>query len=231
MDDMSRFLPLVAGLLLSLTFTIPSAQAAPIPCSVAVRLDADTYNLLALGTQVSEAATDQSSFDYAECQAARTNAQLAQSPQLRERLGRLRTLYRQQRSEEGGLAYAMAGGGTIHSHAVPRSYPALEETLSSLAVLASSSLGAQTGPQYARSLDSSRTAFNDRLTALKAWKPKDPASTSFYDPKTFQADVAAYAQIGAAMMKLLGSKGDAATAAGYLPLQSPLFVDEYLNQF
>ncbi|UWX65259.1 hypothetical protein [Deinococcus rubellus] len=228
---MSRPLPLVAALLLGFAFTALPAQAAPIPCSVAVRLDADTYNLLALGTQVSEAATDQSSFEYAGCQAARLGAQLAQSPQLRERLGRLRTLYRQLRAEEGGLAYVMAGGGTIHTHAVPRSYPALEQTLSSLAVLASSSLGAQVGPQYAGSLTFSRTAFNDRLSALKAWKPKDAAATGFYVPKTFQADVAAYAQTGAAIMKLLGSRDDAATAAGYLPLQTPLFVDEYLNQF
>jgi len=226
---MSRSPLILAGVLLS--FTALSVQAAPIPCAVAVTLDASTYDLLALGPQVSEVAADQSSVDYAGCQAARLDKQLEKSPQLRERLGRLRTLYRQLRAEEGGLAYVMAGGGTLHSHAVPRSYPALEQTLSSLAVLVSGRLGAQMGPQYAESLAFSRTAFTDRLTALKAWKPKDPASTSFYDPKMFQQGVIAYAQTGAAIMKLLGSRGDAATAAGYLPLQSPLFLDEYLNGF
>ncbi len=222
---------MVAEVLLGLTLTAVPAQAAKIPCTVAVTLDPRTYDLLALGTQVNEAAADQSSLDYAGCQAARLGTQLARSPQLRERLGQLRTLYRQLRAEEGGLAYVMAGGGTLHSHAVLRSYPALEQTLASLGALASSRLGAQTGPQYTDSLAFSRTAFNDRLTALKAWKPKDPASTSFYDARTFQADVTAYAQTGAAIMRLLGSTGNAATAAGYLPLQSALFVDEYLNAF
>ena len=151
---MSRFPLMLAGVLLGLTLTALPAQAAKIPCAVAVTLDPDTYDLLALGPQVSEAAADQSSLDYAGCQAARLDTQLARSPQLRERLGQLRTLYRQLRAEEGGLASVMAGGGTLHGHAVPRSYPALEQTLSSLAVLASGRLGAQTGPQYEGSLAS-----------------------------------------------------------------------------
>lgn len=110
----------IAGLLLTLAFTALPAQAAPIACSVAVKLDPGTYDLLALGDQVSEVAADQSRFDYAECQAARINAQLAQSPQLRERLGRLRSLSRQLKAEEGGLAFVMSGGGTLHSHAAIR---------------------------------------------------------------------------------------------------------------
>lgn len=220
----SLITPLVLGLLLS------SAHAAPVPCPLAVKLDLNTYLTLSL-EQWSEADQDQGSAMYAECQASQLNVTLENSPQMRERVKTLRTLYRNLRQLEGSLAYAMAGGGTMHSHAVPRSYPEIEGTLTGLAALVSTPAGGQTAGRFAVSLIISKKAFEDRVKALKAWKPKAAASTNAYDPKTFQADVTRYAQTGAALMKLLGSKGDAATAAGYLPLQSPLFLDGYLNEF
>ena len=73
--------------------------------------------------------------------------------------------------------------------------------------------------------------MDTRNKALKAWKPKDAPGSSFYDPITFQADITCYAQIAGQIRQLLGSRPDAATAAGYLPFQTALFVDEYLSEF
>ncbi|AZI42647.1 hypothetical protein EHF33_07700 [Deinococcus psychrotolerans] len=216
--------PLVLGLLLS------SAQAATLPCPLAAKLDINTYLTLSL-EQWSEADQDQGSAAYAECQAGQLTDTLGNSPQLRERIVKLRTLYRTLRELEGSLAYAMAGGGTMHSHAVPRSYPEIEGTLSSVAALVLSPVGGQTAGRFTLSLNASKKAFEDRIKALKVWKPKAAASTSAYDAKTFGADVTRYAQAGAELMKLLGNKNDAATAAAYLPLQSPIFLGEYLREF
>ncbi len=215
---------LAAGLGLS------PAHAAPLPCSLAVKLNIGTYLELSLD-QWNEAAQDQASADYAGCRAAALSASLSKSPQLRARIAALRGLYRQLRGLEGNLAAQMAGGGTMHSHAVPRSYPELEATLSGLAALASSPLGAQTGAHFGRSLQTSRQAVDTRIKALKAWTPKDAPGSSFYDPTTFQADVTHYAQIAGQIRHLLGNRPDAATAAGYLPFQTALFVDEYLGEF
>ncbi|AWN22530.1 hypothetical protein DKM44_04165 [Deinococcus irradiatisoli] len=222
-----RFFPL--ALLLGLGLP-GAAHAAPLPCALVSRLDLDTYLSLSLD-HTSEADLDQGSLAYAACLSGQLSGELAGSPNLAARIGKLRELYRQLRSLEGGLAYAMAGGGTMHSHAVPRSYPDIERTLGSLAALASSPLGGQTGPRFQASLTASRQAFDARIKALKAWKPKDAAASTFYDPKQFQADVSRYAQTGAAILQLLGNRADAATAAGALPLSSALFLDDYLSEF
>ena len=215
-----------------LTSTFALAQTTPLPCTLAVKLDFESYDALSLEVSGhSEASADMSSVTYADCRAAALGDELKNFPQLRARLEKLRGLYRQLRALEGELAYAMAEGGTVHTHAVPRSYPGLEATLGSLAALARSSLGGgQMDKRYGASLTESRTAFEQRVKALKAWTPKQ-ASSSFYEPKAFQQNVSEYAQTGAQIMTILGSRADVVTATGYLPLQSALFVDEYLREF
>ena len=216
---MGMRIPFAVFILLATGSGLTPAHAAPLPCSLAVKLDLSTYTELSLD-QWNEAAQDQASAEYAGCRAAALSASLSQSPQLRARITTLRTLYRQLRGLEGSLAYAMAGGGTMHAHAVPRSYPDVEAVLSGLAALASSSLGAQTGARFGRSLQTSKQAIDARIKALKAWKPTGAPGGSFYDPVTFQADVTHYAQIAAQIMQVLGNRADAATAAGYLPFQT-----------
>lgn len=224
---MPRFLTLMLPAALGL---LGLAHAAPLPCALSARLDLDTYLALSLD-RLSEVDQDQGSLAYAACQAAVLSSGLTKSPQLAARIGALRGLYRQLRSLEGSLASAMAGGGTMHAHAVPRSYPEIERTLAGLAALASSPLGGQMGQRLSGSLKASQQAFAERTQALKTWKPRDAALSSAYQPLSFRADVTRYAQTGAAIMQLLGSRADAATAAGYLPLASALFLDEYLSEF
>ncbi|WP_420595698.1 hypothetical protein [Deinococcus sp.] len=221
---LTRLLPLAL-----LTSAFALAQTSPLPCTLAVKLDFESYDALSQ-TDYNEANADESSFNYAECRAAQLGDELKNFPQLRARLEKLRGLYRQMRALEGELAYAMAEGGTVHTHAVPRSYPGLEATLGSLAALARSSLGGQMDKRYGASLSESRTAFEQRVKALKAWTPKQ-ASSSFYEPRAFQQSVSEYAQTGAQIMTILGNRADVVTATGYLPLQSALFVDEYLREF
>lgn len=217
---------LAAAVLIS---PLASAQSAGVPCTLATKLDLNSYLLLSLDTQ-SEAEMDQAYDDYSNCQAAQLTKDLSNSPQVTARVRSLRALYRKMRETEGTLAYAMAGGGTQHMHAIVRSFPEIESTLSGLATLVATPMGGQKKPQFEASLKDSKQIFEARLKALKAWKPKSSAANDFYDAKTFQANVIRYAQNGAELMNLLGTKGDAATAAAYLPLQQALFVDEYLTE-
>ena len=219
--------PLLAGLLTLTVLPLQSpaqAQSVRVACTLAEKLDTDTFSLLG-NYDPSEVGQDSAASDLAQCWAAGLTRDLAAMPRLSARMVALRRLYRQLRSDEGELAYAMMGGGTLYIHAVPRSFPGTEQTLRTLAALASSPLGGQVGQRYARSVRLSQQAFAARVAALKSWKPSEVPD---FDRQGFLRVLADYQKTGNAVMSALGSRGDAATAAGYLPLSQPLFLDEIL---
>jgi hypothetical protein len=201
------------------------AQTVKVDCALAERLDLDTFTLLG-NYDSSEAGQDDAAYDLAQCSSAGLTRDLRNMPQLSARIAALRTLYRRLNSDEGELAYAMMGGGTLYTHAIPRSYPNVEGTLRTLAALAGNSLGGQVGQRYTLSVAASRRAFSERLAALRTWKPKDAPA---FDRTEYLKTLADYQKTGAAIQRLLGGRGDAATAAGHLPLSTTIFVDEILS--
>lgn len=213
-------------LALAVLFAPPSAaQATEVPCALAEHIDLETYALLR-GGGGSEVDQDEAAFQYAECLAAGLKRDLGAMPQLSTRLAALRKLYRQLNAADSELASAMMGGGTMYTHAIPRSYPTIETTLRTLSALAGSRYGAQTGGRYTASIQESRRAFAARVIRLNTWKPDG----SFpFDAANYRATLATYQATGMAIMRLLGSRNDAATAAGYGPLTSSLFLDDILD--
>ncbi len=215
-----------------LALAVPPAQAqtatvprVAVPCSLAEKLDQAGFTLLGQYDD-SEAGSDTAAYDYAECLSKGLTRDLAHLPQLSARLAKLRRLYRQLSATDGRLASIMQGGGTLYSHSVPRSFPGIEATLRTLAALAGSSYGGQTGARYTASIQASRQALAARLSLLKGWKP----SGGFpFDPAVYKAALTDYENTANAVVRLLGSRNDAATAAGYLRLGGSLFLDDILN--
>ena len=163
LDWSMRALSLLA---LAVLFAPPAAaQATEVPCALAEHIDLETYALLR-GAGGSEVDQDEAAFQYAECLAAGLKRDLGAMPQLSARLASLRKLYRQLNAADGELASAMMGGGTMYTHAIPRSYPTIETTLRTLSALAGSRYGAQTGGRYTASIQESRRAFAARVTLL-----------------------------------------------------------------
>ena len=224
MRSYQRSKRLVLGLLL-LAAPLARAQTVKVSCTLAEKLDLDTFTLLG-NDDSSEAGQDQAALDLAQCWAAGLTRDLSNMPKLSARINTLRTLYRRLNSDEGQLAYAMMGGGTMYTHAIPRSYPGVEETLRTLAALAGNTLGGQVGQRYTLSVTASSRAFAARVAALKTWKPKDLPD---FDRTDYLGILADYQKTGAAIQGLLGGRGDAATAAGYLPLGTSIFLDEILS--
>ena len=201
------------------------AQTVQVPCTLVEKIDLNSFTLLG-NYDPSEVGQDRAAADYAECQATALTRELGRMPQLSARMAALRKLYRQLSAYDGRLAFIMEGGGTMYNHGIPRSYPETETTLKTLAALASSRYGAQTGTRYAASIQGQKEALSTRLSLLKGWKP----SSDFpFDQSQYIAALTTYEKTANAIMKVLGSRNDAATAAGYLPLGNSLFLDDILN--
>ncbi len=215
----------VLALLTLLACPASLAQSLQVPCTLAEKIDLTSFALLG-NYDPSEAGQDRAAADYAECQATALTRELGKMPQLSARMTTLRTLYRQLNAYDGRLAFIMEGGGTMYNHGIPRSYPGTETTLKTLAALAGGRYGAQTGARYAASIRGSKEALTTRLSLLKGWKPSSDYS---FDQSQYSAGLASYEKTANAIMKVLGSRGDAATAAGYLPLGDSLFLDDILN--
>ncbi|WP_019587051.1 hypothetical protein [Deinococcus apachensis] len=210
-------LPLAALLVLS------AARAqTPANCPLANAVDATSYDRLTIDLW-SEADQDNASYNWAECRAAKLSASLAGMPQLRARIATLRGQFRELRDLESELAGIRAGGGTMYSHAVPRSFAPLEDQLASLAALASGRLGAQTGQQYARTVQEARQNNAEYIKTLRAYKPGADETYGLYDPKEWARMVNRYETLSKAVMLTLGSRGDAATALGYSILVDQVF--------
>ena len=195
---------------------------APANCPLADAVDAASHDRLTI-TRWSEADQDNASYNWAECRAARLNADLAGMPQLRARMALLRKQLREMRGLESQLAGIRAGGGTLYAHAVPRSFAPLEDQMTSLAALARSSLGAQTGGQYARLIQTARQNNAEYIRILRAYKPGAGETYGMYDPKEWARMVSRYETLSGAVMLTLGSRGDAATALGYSLLMDQVF--------
>lgn len=194
----------------------------PANCPLANAVDAASYDRLTI-TQWSEADQDNASFNWAECRAARLSAGLSAMPQVQARIALWRRQLRELRSLEGQLAGIRAGGGTLYSHAVPRSFPGLEDGLASLAALAGSRLGAQTGGQYVRLIQEARRNNAEYVRTLRAYKPGVDETYGLYDPEEWARLVNRYETLSGAIMLTLGTRGDAATALGYGLVVDQLF--------
>lgn len=218
-------------LILALLGLQPSlAQTLSVPCTLAEKIDLTSFTLLG-NYDPSEAGQDRAASDYAGCQSKALTRSLSQMVELSSRMGALRTLYRQLNAADGLLASIMdggttEGGGTVYGHGVPRSYPEIETTLRTLAALAGSRYGGQTGAQYAASIRGSKEALTTRLSLLRGWKPSGEYP---FSEEQYRAALQRYQDAANTIMKVLGSRGDAATAAGYLPLSGSLFLDDLLN--
>lgn len=216
----ARLRPLLT---LAALLLVGAARAqTPANCPLANAVDAASYGNLTI-TQWSEVDQDNASYNWAECRAARLNASLAGMPQLQARIALWRRQIREMRSLEGQLAGIRAGGGTLYSHAIPRSFPPLEDGLASLAALAGSRLGAQTGGQYARIIQEARRNNAEYVRTLRAYKPGADETYGLYDPKEWARLVNRYETLSGAVMLTLGTRGDAATALGYSLLVDQLF--------
>lgn len=185
-------------------------------------MDVEAYYTLTIG-QWNEADQDDASYNWAECRAAQLRKELAAFPRLSARIDGLRKQYRELRALEGQLAGIRAGGGTLYSHVVPRSYPFLEEQLRSLSALARSPLGAQTGQLYGQKIAQATAAHIAYISALRAYKPGPDENYGLYTPQKWKALVDRYEALGRAVMRTLGSRGDAATAVGYSILGATVF--------
>ena len=150
-------------------------------------------------------------------------ASLASQPQLRARIALLRGQFREMRALEGSFAGIRAGGGTLYSHAVPRSYVPLEEQLASLAALARSPLGAQASARYSQAVREAQKGFAEYVRTLRAYRPTAEHPSDLYDPKEWTKMVNRYEKLGKAVMLTLGTRGDAATVVGYRMLTDRLF--------
>jgi hypothetical protein len=201
------------------------AQTLQVPCALAEQINLSSFTLLG-DYNGSEAGQDDAAADYAECQSRALTRSLSRMASLSSRMGALRTLYRQLNEADGTLAYIMEGGGTMYSHGIPRSFPDIEVTLKTLAALASSQSGGQTGARYTASIRLSKEALTTRLSQLKGWKPSGDYP---FSQKEYAAALQQYQDAANSIMKVLGSRNDAATAAGYQPLGSSLFLDDILN--
>jgi hypothetical protein len=197
------------------------AQTPP-NCALARVVDAGSYSQLTI-TQWSEADQDNASVNWAECRAAKLSKALATQPQLRARIATLRGQLREMRALEGQLAGIRAGGGTLYAHAIPRSYAPLEDQLASLAALARTSLGGQTGSQYARVIGAARANHAAYLQTLRAYNPGPDETYGMYDPEEWASLVGRYETLGRAVMGTLGTRGDAATALGHSLLVDQVF--------
>ncbi|ANE43724.1 hypothetical protein [Deinococcus puniceus] len=210
-------MPLKHGLLgaaLLLFAAAPAQAQAAANCTLANVVDSATYDLLTI-TNWSEVDQDESSYNWAQCRAAKLDKDLATQPQLRARLQTLRRQYREMRAIEGQLAGIRAGGGTMYVHQVPRMYPFLEEQLGSLGALARSTLGAPTGQHYARVIAEAKADHASYLKLQRAYKPGPDEDYVMYDPKTWATTLNRYDTLGKAIMLTLGNRNDAATALGY----------------
>lgn len=186
-------------------------------------VDAASYDRLTI-TQWSEADQDNASANWAECRAAALRASLAGFPQLRARIATLRGQLREMRALEGQLAGIRAGGGTLYAHAIPRSSPPLEDGLASLAALARTPLGGQTGGgRYAQAVREARGNFTTYVATLRAYKPGPDDTSGLYDPREWAGLVDRYETLGKAVMLTLANRGDAATALGYGLLTNQVF--------
>jgi hypothetical protein len=216
-------------LLLALLLSLPTAALAQVtlPCTLAERLDADTYVLVS-GADPSEAGQDWAAVEYARCQAAGLSRDLKTSPQLAARMARLRDLYQTLIGLDGQLASALAGGGTLYAHSVPRQYPALEASLKSSATLAGSRFGAQTGRSYGASIHTSQQEFVTTVAALRKLRP-DPQYSVDVTLAGYLKLVGDFEVTGRAVMALLGNRPDAATAAAYRPLGAARQVSEFVQ--
>lgn len=201
------------------------AQTVQVPCVLAEKIDLPSFTLFGRYDD-SELGSDMAASDYAECQARALTRDLSGMPQLSARLNTLRKLYRQLNGAEGALAFQMEGGGTMYTHGIPRSFPEVETTLRTLAALAGSKYGAATGPQFTASLQASRQALAERVSLLRGYQP---GKGDTFDPARYKEALGSYEAAATAIQKLLGSQSNAATAAGYLPLGSSLFLDNLLN--
>lgn len=202
------------GAALLLFAAAPAQAQAAANCTLANAVDSATYDLLTI-TNWSEVDQDESSYNWAQCRAAKLDKDLATQPQLRARLQTLRKQYREMRAIEGQLAGIRAGGGTMYSHQVPRMYPGLEEQLGSLGALARSTLGAPTGQHYAKVIAQAKADHANYLKLQRAYKPGPNEDYGMYDPKTWATTLNRYDTLGKAIMLTLGNRNDAATALGY----------------
>lgn len=218
-------LPVLAALALA-----PSALAREplVPCEVAVKLDYNTFASIQIPDLGgwSEAAEDEASGHFAECRAAQLTASLAKSPKLRDRLAKLRTLYRKLASLDSGIGSMRAGGGTMYGHAIPRSYVGIENHLASLAALAQTPYGGLAASGGARRLKELDANFAARLKKLRAAKPTDTLKLLNIGLAEWRGTIDDYEKTRQAIAAIAGRKPDIATLAVYEFLDQVMFLDE-----
>ncbi len=215
---------LLPALTVTALLTLPTSAAAQAPanCALANAVDSGSYATLTIDIW-SEADEDNAAGTWADCRAAALRRSLSGNPKLSARIDGLRRQVRQLRALEGEFAGIRAGGGTLYGHAVPRSFPMIEEQLAGLATLARTSVGAQTGQRYAALIAQARKEHAAYVATLRAYRPGPDETYSLYNAAEWKTLVTQYETLGRAVMGTLGTRGDAATALGYTLLNTTLF--------
>ncbi|NTX99511.1 hypothetical protein [Deinococcus sp. JMULE3] len=215
---------LLPALTVTALLGLPASASAQTPanCALANAVDSGSYATLTIDSW-SEADEDNAAGNWADCRAAALRRSLTGNPKLSARIDGLRRQVRQLRALEGQFAGIRAGGGTLYGHAVPRSFPYLEEQLAGLAALARTTLGAQTGQRYAALIAQARKDHAAYVATLRAYKPGPDETYSTYNATEWKTLVAQYEALGRAVMTTLGTRTDAATALGYSILTTTLF--------
>ncbi|GGK90541.1 hypothetical protein [Deinococcus radiotolerans] len=216
-----RLFPALTLTALLANLPLASAQTPP-NCALANAVDSGSYATLTI-TVWSEADEDNAAANWADCRASALRRTLTGQPNLSARMDGLRRQVQQMRALEGQFAGIRAGGGTLYSHAIPRAFPYLEEQLASLAALASTSLGAQTGQGYVTLIAQARREHAAYVATLRAYKPAPDETYTLYSAAEWKTLVNRYEALGRAVMGTLGSRGDAATVLGYTLLNTTLF--------
>lgn len=218
-------LPALAALALA-----PSALAREplVPCEIAVKLDYATFASIQIPDLGgwSEASEDEASGRYADCRAAQLTASLAKSPKLRDRIAKLRALYRRLSSLDSGIGSMMAGGGTMYGHAIPRSYVTIEHHLASLAALAQTPYGGLAASGGAARLKDLDANFAARLKKLRAAKPTDTLKMVNASLAEWRGTIDDYEKTRKAIAAIAGRTPDIATLAVYEFLDQVMFLDE-----
>ena len=151
-------------------YTDTDAQTNQLNCNAATKLSIQAYSAFrqAQTGYESMVSDDGWAIEWSDCRALQTTQHLRRQTQLLALINKLREQYRIFIGSWGDLQGVLAGGGTASGHAVPRTYPRIEEMLQDLAQMGTSQISKKITSSskiaYSEALNS------DQFTQLRSYK-------------------------------------------------------------
>lgn len=204
------------------------ASAAPSQqtCAFATTVDADSFSTLQRRGS-SEVDYDSAAYEWAWCRQEELARNLKNQPDLLKRISNLRRILRAMRGIEAQLAMIRAGGGTLYSHAVPRSYPAIEAQLASYAALSLSSSDLfKQQTRYQALMAASQRDLAAYIKDQKLFRPAPSEANALFQQSTWTQQIVRYEAYVNEATRLLGKAATPAAALGYSMISSRLFMLE-----